>query len=186
MGAERMAAVSPVSRPARIAFHHELGQPARPKTPASAPMMAATPAKAKAGVYPPASVQITLERNPVTAPAHGPASTPTRMVPIESRYSGTLMSSANCPTAILIAMAIGIMTRVTVLNWRLKESMAQASSSGGVKSHYTAKGEARQAAQAALCMRVLSAPARRVQKWGGGGGAAGGGGDGGHERPVLW
>src|SRR3972149_1383604 len=159
MGAERMAAVSPVSRPARIAFHHELGQPARPKTPASAPLRAATPAKAMAAGYHPASVQITLERNPVSAPAHGPASTPTRMVPIESRYSGTLTSSASCPTAILIAMAIGIMTRVTVLNWRLKLSMAQASSSGGVNRHYTAKREARQAARAALCLRGIS-PAR--------------------------
>ena len=51
MGAERMAAVSPVMRPARIAFHHELGQPARPKTPAIAFAGVAAIIGALAGVF---------------------------------------------------------------------------------------------------------------------------------------
>src|SRR3990172_7119118 len=145
MGADRMAAVSPVIRPARIAFHHTFGHQARPKTPASAPMIAATPAKAKAGMYQPASVQMALDRKPVSAPAHGPASTPTRMVPIESRYSGPLISSASCPTAMLMAMATGIITSVIVLNSRLKPFMLSHLLIIRARRYYTAKAGASKA-----------------------------------------
>jgi len=49
-------------------------------------------------------------RPPVAAPAHGPASTPTNTVPIESRYTGNPSVGASCPSTMLSAIPIGIST----------------------------------------------------------------------------
>ena len=64
-------------------------QPQRANVPASRPTTTATTAKGIAKGLPNGGgaryVQTTLERKPVAAPASGPASAATRMVPIESR-----------------------------------------------------------------------------------------------------
>src|SRR5687767_4698679 len=82
--------------------------------PETKPMIAATGHQGrKSGLI--ESPRIVFARAPVNAPAQGPHKTPTRTVPIESRYTGSLRVATICPTAMLIAMATGMSTQVIVL-----------------------------------------------------------------------
>ncbi len=75
--------------PTRASSLRSRKTPRDAQKPAIRPMTAATGAKnAAVGPAPPGTGrmdQIRLARSPVSAPAHGPASAPTRTVPIESR-----------------------------------------------------------------------------------------------------
>lgn len=68
--------------------------------------------------------QMMFESSPVNAPTHGPATAPTKTVPIESRYSGNLRAFTIWPTAMLMAIAIGIMANDIVLKSRFKRSIS--------------------------------------------------------------
>src|SRR5687767_12068792 len=108
------AAVRATTNPVTTTFHQLLNQPALAMKPETRPMKKATGHQGNAfGSM--AIPQIVLERAPVSAPAQGPQSTATRIVPTESRNTGNLSVTTICPMAILMAIATGMSTHVIVL-----------------------------------------------------------------------
>ena len=84
IGVETMAAVSATRKPVIATFHQFLNNPALAQKPVTRPIKKATGHQGKAfGSM--ASPQMMLESVPVNAPAQGPHSAATSIVPIESR-----------------------------------------------------------------------------------------------------
>src|SRR4029079_4458640 len=119
--------IAPIASLSHGVFGRLRKKPDRPAIPATIPISTATMKNGAAygdwsgggRTY----VQIRFDRPPVTAPAIGPARTPTRIVPIESRQIGTLRAAATVwPRMMLIAIAIGIRTIVRVPNWLVIDS----------------------------------------------------------------
>src|SRR5215207_1945675 len=114
MGVDMAAAVRATTKPVTTTFHQLLNQPAFAMKPETRPMKKATGHQGKAfGSI--AIPQIVLDNAPVNAPAQGPHSTATRMVPTESRNTGSLSVTTICPMAMLMAIATGMSTHVMVL-----------------------------------------------------------------------
>src|SRR5512142_2555720 len=84
MGVETVAAVSATRKPAMMTFHQVLNRPPTAHQPATKPMNRATGHQGSefGSISRP---QMVLDSAPVSAPAHGPQTTATSTVPIESR-----------------------------------------------------------------------------------------------------
>ena len=116
--ADASAAATPITSPAAIAPASEANAPARPAIPANHPITIATGMNANnAGDT--SSPRTLFDTMPVMTPAHGPARTATRMVPTESRYTGSLSAPTTAPSARLSATARGISASASVGSVRL-------------------------------------------------------------------